>query len=177
MNEELQGIDGGEGLMPRPYPAYKAAAEDILRLYRPGDVITHDWLWEALQLQKPLPNTRYEEAKQAELQYMKAFESLRAHILEEHRVCLQSIQSVGYQWVPPGEQTAATIQEFERLIGLALRKGVRNVVYIDHDSLSDDQRVANANAQAKLATFAAFKRRELRGERLKQLRGGASESA
>lgn len=147
------------------YPAWKQAVQDFIEAgFSPGDVIAHGWLaahfgMPAVGDAEKLTVTEY-QARQFE--WLGNIEALKKTLLEQHQICLVSIPGQGWRWVPPHEQTATAIQQFERDARKTFRTAGQRLKHIRIAELSDDQRAENVNAIAKISALRGMTRKSVR---------------
>ena len=147
-------------------PAWRnAAAELFAGQYSHGEIIPHDVLREALRLPEPSGRLTREEWESWRLALVAQVDALAAWLLEEKNLCLKNVQGQGYMILPPAEQTTFAVKQGRKKIRAELRKMGRRLSFIDHASLSQDERKANADALARLSfmeqQFRKAKRRRL----------------
>lgn len=144
------------------FPAWKQAVRDFLAEFAYGDTVTHEWLAEHFGL--PLPDEKMSAAafRARQFEWMAAVEGFKTTLLHDHQVMLQTVWGEGYRWTHPGEQTAAATREFEREAGKAFRAAGSRLRNIRLNELTDDQRRANADAMAKMASLRSATRKQLR---------------
>lgn len=144
------------------FPAWKQAVQDFLADFRYGDTVPHGWLVERFGL--PAPDDRMTAAafQARQFEWLASIEGFKQTLLSEHKVYLQSVRGEGYRWVHPGEQTAAATREFEKEAGKAFRAAGQRLRHIRIGELTDDQRRANIDALAKMASLRGTTRKALR---------------
>lgn len=145
-------------------PFWRLAVDQFLAAgFQAGDVIPHAWFYEALGIPEPKPNTPYGVAEKIELQYMGGMVRVRNALEQDHQVYLNNVKGRGYQWVPPGEQTAVAMEKWQEEVKAATRRVSRSVVNVDHAALTQEQVKENHEAMAKLASFKVMRRRLANG--------------
>lgn len=133
-------------------PAWRnAAAELFSGRYTYGDEIAHEELQQALRLPKPTGLMKPEEYERWRLDLLSQVDALADWLLEEKNMCLQSVQGRGYRIVLPAEQTEFAMKQGRKKIRSELRKMGRRLSFVDHASLTQDERRANADALARLS--------------------------
>ena len=143
-------------------PAWKHALSMLIEggLHN-GRVITKVELVELFGLQKPVTA---EQQERFQLEFMQQFADLRDELLEEHRVALRTMfGESSYEVVPPAHQTDLAMHEGMRDLKRSVRKMTRTLAFVRHEELTDEQRKANADAQAKAAMLAGMMRPRLPG--------------
>lgn len=145
-------------------PSWRHAANEFLRAFRYGDLVPIDWLEERFGIPSISDTHRLtaEEFKERQFDWLANIEAFKDYLLKEHQVCLQSVRGKGYRWVPPHEQTALAVKEFERDARKLFRSTGSKLRNLRHTELTDDQRRANMDATAKLAALSGMTRRALR---------------
>ena len=147
-------------LSVQPYPPWRAALESFLRQgWKCGEVIPHEWFWEAFGMKKPLADTPLALAEREKYKFLKQFEPLRFALLKEHKIYLFNEFSVGYRIVPPSDQTRTAYAEGVREVRKAMRKMAAGITFIDLGALTDQQRRENAEAMARLSMLETMRRK------------------
>lgn len=139
-------------------PVWKHALQVLLeRGIENGKVIKKDDLAELFGLRKPVTA---QDQERFQLEFFQQFSELRDELLEEHRVALRTMYGErAYEVVPPGEQTDLAVADGMRDLKRAMRKMTRTLAFVRHEELTDEQRRANADAQAKAAMLAGMVRK------------------
>lgn len=119
-----------------------------------GQVITKAELCSLFGLREP---TTIEDYERFQFAFLRQFDELRAELLEEHRIALRTLHGeASYQVVPPAQQTDLAMADGMRELRRSMRKMARTVAFVRHEELTDAQRKANADAQAKVAMLASM---------------------
>lgn len=138
------------------HPAWKEAVAEFIRSgFRPGDVISHDWLFDNFQLERPKHLT-YLDGKTVELEKLASFQRFKQELLEEHLVALRAVRGVGYQIVPPEDQTRLFYREGVRKIARTLQKTADYMTFVDTHKLTAAELKENSDAQARVSNMAAM---------------------
>jgi hypothetical protein len=134
------------------YPAWRQALQDMIeqKMLAPGSLITREWLTDRFGIKKPHTIAEYQKS---ELEFLRQFSDLREALLEDHSVMLRPNLGMGYEVIPPSRQTARAVNDRMRAIGREVRKLGAELSFIRVNELSDDERSANSDAQAKLGTL------------------------
>lgn len=136
------------------HPAWKQAVQDFLAAgFKPGDVIPHSWLAEhfGLPMLDDAATMTPGEYRERQFLWLAHVEAVKSELLERHQIMLRSVYGAGYRWVPPGEQTGATVEEFERDARRAYRKAGARLLHVRADELTDSQRQENLDAIGRLS--------------------------
>jgi hypothetical protein len=138
-------------------PPWKHALRTLLDDGLPnGEVITKDRLVALFGLRQP---ETAEQQERFQLDFMQQFAELREELLEEHRIALRTMYGErSYEVVPPAQQTDLALGDGMRDLKRSVRKMTRTLAFIRHEELTDEQRRANADAQAKAAMLAGMVR-------------------
>lgn len=132
--------------------------------FQPGEPITHAWFHEQLGLTMSGPGTPLKEAQATQFAYLAGMDKIRDALLSEYQIALRSVRGVGYEVVPPYEQTQwaedAASAEMKKILGTA-RDRLTNV---NAAKLTADQRLENANALARLSMMAGLHCQISKGE-------------
>lgn len=139
-------------------PPWKHALATLLdRGLTNGQVITKAELCELFGLREPATIDEYERFQ---FGFMRQFDDLRSELLEEHRIALRTMHGESsYEVVPPAQQTDLAMAEGMRELRRSMRKMARTVAFVRQEELTDAQRKANSDAQAKVAMLASMVRR------------------
>jgi hypothetical protein len=138
--------------MPEIAPPWKGAFLWIEETApEPGTVLRHEQLYARMGITMPTANTAYHVGERAKLAYFAQLDLLRRELLDELQIDLRSVQGVGYEIVPPSEQTAQAWTDAVREVRRALAKGARRITNVKVDALTDEQRKENSDAIAKLS--------------------------
>lgn len=129
--------------------------------FAPGDVIKHIWFYDAFHLVPPANCRTVQDAQQSQLRYLSNIDALKAELLEEHQIALRSARGVGYEIVPPSEQTSWAMDEARQDFRKVLRTSTARLAYIQLECLTDAEKKANLDARAKLAFFKKEARKSL----------------
>lgn len=145
-------------------PIWKQAVKDFLAAnLEPGTVIPLKWFEAHFQME-PLDERATLTAlefRQRQFTWLRNMDEFRRELLEEHQVCLLSVHGEGYRVVPPGEQTAATTDRFEREVKKAYRQAAVRLKNVQIDKLTEAERRENVDAIAKLAQLRGMHRAAL----------------
>lgn len=146
-------MDGGAE--PRLSPPWKHALRELLDGGLPnGAIVTKDRLVDLFGLRRP---ETAEQQERFQLDFMQQFSELREELLEEHRIALRTMHGErSYEVVPPSQQTDLALVDGMRDLKRSMRKMTRTLVFIRQEELTDEQRRANADAQAKAAMLAGM---------------------
>lgn len=144
-------------------PSWRQAAHDLLQQFGYGDLVSLEWLEGKFGLPSISDSQRMtaEEFKERQFEWLANIEAFKEYLLKEHQVCLQSVRGKGYRWVPPHEQTALAVREFERDARRVFRQTGSKLRNLRHTELTEDQRRANIDATAKLSALAGMTRKAL----------------
>ncbi len=142
------------------YPAWREGVKRFLAQgYQEGDEIKHEWFYEAFGLDMPQPETPLRQAERTKLQFLSAFEELRAELLEKHQIALANVRGYGYRVVPAVQQTRWAEAECVEQVKSAMRKMGERLSNVNMARLDADQRKENADALARLSMMASMLKR------------------
>lgn len=131
------------------HPEWRQALADIVAMEpRPGDVIQRETLEQMLGLPEAKTQAQF-QARQ--LKWLQQFERLRDELLTTHQIWLRANGSGGYEVVPPGKQTELAYSDYSRAAFLKLKRMARVAQHVRFSELTDAERAANADAQAKIS--------------------------
>jgi hypothetical protein len=142
-------------LKSEAYPPWRAALEKFAEAgFEPGEIIPHEWFYEAFEVTKPGPEHSYPQGEKLKMQCMAQMAEFRVALEEEQKVYLKSVMSKGYQWVPPSLQTETGYQQGRREMRNAMKKMASTVLNVDVTKLTMEQRVENSKTLAKIQHMA-----------------------
>lgn len=145
-------------------PIWKQAVKDFLAAnLPPGTVIPLNWFEGHFQMEPldDIATLTAVEFRQRQFTWLRNMEEFKRELLEEHQICLLSVHGEGYRVVPPGEQTAATTDRFEREVKKAYRQAAVRLKNVQIDRLTEAERRENVDAVAKLAHLRGMHRAAL----------------
>lgn len=137
------------------YPAWRQALQDMADagMLKPGSVVTREWLTESFGITKPETIPEYERAQ---LEFLRQFSELREALLEDHLVMLRPVTGIGYEVVPPEQQTKRAVRDRMLTINREARKLSAELSFVDRAVLTDGARTENSNALAKLGALTSM---------------------
>lgn len=146
------------------YPRWRQAVEDFLAEFAYGSLVPHGWLevhfgMPGMDVKEKL--TTAEFAKR-QFEWLSNIEAFKAELLDEHRVCLQSVHGKGYRWVPPHEQTALATKDFAKDVRKTFRSVDSKLKHLRVAELTDEQRRENTDATNKISMLKGMTRKALR---------------
>lgn len=117
--------------------------------YSDGDLISHDWLKMALEINDAA-------LRENEFVLLERMESFKSTLLNNYQIALQSVRGRGYRVVPPSEQARYAAQEAARYIGKGLKKadGLLNNTRLD--ALDTDERKRHTDTQVRIAALSGM---------------------
>lgn len=131
-------------------PTWRRAVRMFLREgFAPGDTVSHEFLFDAFEIDKPTGKTPKELADAAQFEYLEAFKPFSEHLLVEHKIALDAIRGVGYRIVPAPEQVEWAETEGRKQIQKALHKRSMRIAYVDTSQLDDLGRQQRSDAMAR----------------------------
>lgn len=143
------------------YPAWRQVEADLLaRGLQDGEIISMDYLRAGFGVEDPRTLNGAEALRQHGV-FNFSLGELSASLLENHRIKLRLVDCVGYMVVPPGEQTRLSLRDRRAELNNALNRAVREVTYIRTETLTDEQRKENADAQAKFGMLRSMVKKKL----------------
>lgn len=139
----------------RLYPAWREALRQLREAGRivPGELITREELEGIFGLKQPATIAEYEQHR---LKFLQQFTDLREALLEDEQAMLRPVQGMGWEIVPPAEQTGRAMDDRLRSIHRELHKLGSELVNIRADQLTEAERAANTDARAKAGQLAAM---------------------
>ncbi len=153
-------MDDTDETIMESFPRWKEALKLFHAAgFKPGDVVTHEWLYDAFAVDRPGPTTPYADAQKATLAYLGQFKPFQDSLLSDCNIDLATVPGVGYKITPPAEQTGDAYRDGMNDIRKGMRKMGRRLVHVDTTALTDEQRRENANALAKLSMLQTMRSR------------------
>lgn len=144
-------------------PPWKDAVERFIECeFEHAKPIPHEWFYAAFGLIMPQHCETVNAAQQSQLRYLANMDGLKSALLEEHNIAIRAIRGVGYEIVPPKDQTSWAMTEARADLRKALRVGSSRLAFVQADALTDEQRKENMDARAKLSFFRRESRKALR---------------
>lgn len=142
------------------YPAWREAERVLLAEgMTHGTLVTDDRLTELFNIEPP---RSIADVQRFQLETLGQLDSLRASLLENHRMMLTRARGLGYTVVPPGNQTRLATTIRTREIRNKMRKLVREISHVQVDALTDEQRKENADAIAKVGGLSVMFSKQIR---------------
>lgn len=134
------------------YPSWRQALANFRDAgFTYGDTLPHAWLHEQFDcVALADPKITWEHAKKLQLRLLSQFEPFRETLLDQYQIDLQSIPGVGYEIVPPADQTGRALKDTIKDINKALRKGLGRATNVNTSLLTAEQRREHADNLASL---------------------------
>lgn len=144
MSEELDNVE--------LYPSWRQALLHFRETgLTYGDTLLHTWLYEQFECTGLLdPKITWQEAKKLQLKLLSQFTPFRETLLDEDQIDLQSVPGVGYELVPPADQTGRALKDTINEVNKAVRKGVARATNVNTALLTAEQRREHADNLARL---------------------------
>lgn len=116
-----------------------------------GDVLLHTWLYEQFECEALSdPRISWDNAKKLQLKLLGQFTPFRETLLDEDQIDLQSVPGVGYELVPPADQSGRALKDTVKEIAKAMRKGIARASSVNTALLTTEQRREHADNLASL---------------------------
>jgi len=147
--------DPDSGLGPELHPPWRQAllafrAEGL----KPGDMLLHPWLYKQFECEELNdPRITWEQAQKLQLKLLSQFIPFREALLDQDQIDLQSVPGVGYELVPPVDQSRRAVEDTLRDIAKAMRKGVARATNVNTALLTTEQRREHADNLARLGVL------------------------
>ncbi len=135
------------------HPLGREIAKVIAEQFHDGDMVSHDWLTEKLDLELPDKPVTVAVHNKLALQRLTRMDELREALLDDHRIMLHNSPGEGYRLVPPAQQTATAMNNYTKKFLSITRRVVNQLEKIRDDLLTREQRRENADAKAKIGTL------------------------
>jgi hypothetical protein len=145
----------------RVLPPWREALQRFLdEPFKPGDLVSHEWLADALGITLPEKDTPYGQAQKMELQYLTLREPLFEALLAQHNVLLKSKPGYGFVYVRPQEQADVTEEDMNKSVNKEMRRAAKRAACVDVLALNDEERKRLANLQMKIAARRSMLRKK-----------------
>lgn len=151
-------MDGQTAILP----LWKEALKNFIATGpKPGDVVRRDWLMEQFGIEKPVTA---EEQQAAQLHFLQEFLEFKNALLVEYRIDLRSVFGVGFEVIPPSEQTRHAIETGTKRIGREIGRMARSIIYTNTAALNEAEMKERTDGLAKVSAMQSmFSRRKLLG--------------
>lgn len=117
-----------------------------------------------IELCEIAPPTSIEDVKRHDLEVLQCVSAIRDALLTSHSMDLIADGRGGYTVALPKDQTAGALAHGMRAISKEMRRMAMRTSFVRQDMLTDEERTANTDAQAKISRLSdlmAGPRREL----------------
>jgi len=134
------------------YPSWRQALVNFRDAgFAFGDILPHTWLYEQFECTALLdPKITWEQAQKLQLKLLGQFTPFREALLDEDQIDLQSKPGVGYELVPPADQSRRAVKDTLKDIQKTMRKGVARATNVNTALLTSEQRREHAENLARL---------------------------
>lgn len=112
--------------------------------FQDGDLISHDWLRWALEINEQV-------MRENDFALLERMEQFKAALLYHHKIALQNVRGEGYRIVPPAEQARYAAQEASRYIGKGMRKASDLLTHTHRDALDKDEMRRHVDTEVRIA--------------------------
>jgi hypothetical protein len=152
-----------EDARPTAYPPWRNAMELFFaEKYGPGDVLTHEWLHNAFNIEMPTNEMPYWKAKQLEFLYMGQVQKFQQNLLRMYQIdIMENVRGIGYEILHPGQQVQAAETAARKTFRRVLQKRTDRLINIRYPELTHRQRREHADALARLGFWKAMYRQDL----------------
>lgn len=124
--------------------------------FKPGDIVSHDWLKWALDLKEP---RTADEFREYQWKWLSAIEQFKDELLVNHKIALRNVRGTGYQVVPPEAQAQYAVEHGMKAVRKGIGSAQRLLEHAKIDSMDSDSRRRHIDAQAKMDGLAGMVRR------------------
>ena len=137
------------------YPSWREAIKRLVDAgrIRSGEIITRAELEEIFGIR---PAETIAQHEQNRLRFLQMFTDMRAALLQDHMAMLRPVPGVGWEIVPPQEQTRRAMDDRLRSIYKSVEHLAREISFVRTDMLSAAELAENANARAKVGQLAVM---------------------
>lgn len=134
------------------YPSWRQALANFRSAgYAYGDTLPHTWLYEQFECTGLLdPKITWQDAKKLQLKLLSQFKPFQETLLDQDQIDLQSIPGVGYELVPPADQTGRALKDTIKDVNKAIHKGLRRATNVNTALLTTEQRREHADNLTRL---------------------------
>lgn len=134
------------------YPSWRQA---LVRFreggFKAGDILPHTWLYEQFECEAlNNPKITWEEAQKLQLKLLSQFTPFREALLDQDQIDLQSVPGVGYELVPPADQSRRAVKDALREYEKTSRKAIARATNVNTAQLTAEQRREHADNLARL---------------------------
>lgn len=136
------------------YPIWKEAVGKFLSAgFEYGDVIPHEWFWNAFNMNYPNDSDvmTVAEHRKIRLDFLCNFYPMRDELIAEHQRCLAAETGAGYLLVTPQKMARMASELYKKEHNKAARKTFMMLHGTRVEDLNYEQRCEHAEAMAKLA--------------------------
>lgn len=137
------------------YPSWREAHRRLREAgrIRAGETITRAELEDIFGIR---PAKTIAQHEQNRLIFLRQFSDLREHMLETDQAMLRPLIGIGWEIVPPEDQTRRAMDDRMRAVQRQIAYLVSELSNIRADALTDAERADNANARAKVGHLVAM---------------------
>ena len=126
-----------------------------------GGMITHSEIAAAFQIQLPqIDGKSADEIKKAfemvQFKTLAMVERLKEHMLETHKMHMESNRGNGYLIVMPSDQGRLAFERMKKSVGADIRKAINVLQNVNNSLLTDEQVKSNDERLGKIAALQAF---------------------
>lgn len=134
------------------YPSWRQALVNFREAgYAFGDILPKSWLYEQFECAGLNdPKITWEQAQKLQLRLLSQFTPFREALLDQDQIDLQSVPGVGYELVPPADQSRRAVKDTLHDVQKAVRKGVARATNVNTALLTAEQRREHADNLARL---------------------------
>lgn len=118
------------------FPLFKQVAEEVAEEFKPGDVVSHKWLNERLELEQPKGKVSFSVWDTYKFKRCQAIEGLKDILLKDHRIFIDNIKGEGYLVVPAGDQAQTTYRKARKDFGKTVRQAEERLLYTQMEELT-----------------------------------------
>lgn len=137
-------------------PLWRQAIEDFQESgFTYGDLVPHTWFYEHFGID-PKSTKDADERDRLQLEFATALGRFKEKMLCEHLMNFESVARQGYLIVRPEAQTESALKDTRHDLRKIISQGMRRVVHVNKEALSDAQLAENSDAIAKFATLQAM---------------------
>lgn len=118
-----------------------------------GDTLPHTWLYREFECEALSDPTKItgDQQNKLKLKLLNEFDPFREALLEQEQIDLQSVPGVGYELVPPADQTVRALKDTVKDIERVWRKGMARAANVNTALLTTEQRRERVDNLARLA--------------------------
>lgn len=139
---------------------YESAAKLAAAEFDYGYTIKKEWLIEQFLIKKPDFGTE-NDFNLFSFEFLQNFEKFRELMLKDYKKALRCVRGVGYEVIPPPEQTDYAMDNMRKDVSKTIKKAIDHLTHINEELLTLDDMKKRDESIGKLAALSAFSKHRL----------------